>query len=191
MRSAAPTPWRAIAGTLLRDRVSHSISVDQYRTIGGSPEITRPPPLETVGGPLREALQQLKVFLSKHTPGFPGFDGILVVEQQQNRMAERGIPQTIPIEANAFGAQPEFAGQVDEARHRQGIPFDQIAAADGADFGIDPVLRAEAKETSERGLAGNDVPGSTLVGYRGAHLIQPLCRKEREWEEPKRRSRPK
>jgi hypothetical protein len=49
-----------------------------------------------------------------------------------------------------------------EARYRQGIPFDQVAAANGADFGINPVLRAEAKETSERGLAGNDVPVSFI-----------------------------
>jgi hypothetical protein len=60
------------------------------------------------------------------------------------------------------GSQPEFPGQLDETRHRQGIPFDQVAAADSADFGIDPVLRAEAKETSERGLAGNDVPVSFI-----------------------------
>jgi hypothetical protein len=45
MRSVVPTPWRAIAETLLRDGVSLSISVNQYRTIGGSPEITRPNPL--------------------------------------------------------------------------------------------------------------------------------------------------
>jgi hypothetical protein len=77
-------------------------------------------------------------------------------------MAERGVPQTLPIEPNAFGSQPEFTGQLDEARHRQVVALDQVAAADSADFGIDPVLRAEAKETSERGLAGNDVPVSFI-----------------------------
>ena len=77
-------------------------------------------------------------------------------------MAERGVPQTLPIEANALGAQPEFPGQLDETRHRQVVALDQVAAANGADFGIDPVLRAEAKETSERGLAGNDVPVSFI-----------------------------
>jgi hypothetical protein len=64
-----------------------------------------------------------------------------------------------PIEPHAFGAQPEFLGQLDEARHRQAVSLDQVAAANGADFGIDPVLRAEAKETSKRGLAGDDLPG--------------------------------
>jgi hypothetical protein len=75
-------------------------------------------------------------------------------------MAERRVPQTLPIEANAFGSQPEFPGQLNEARHWQAISLDQVAAADGADFGIDPVLRAEAKETSERSLAGNDIPAA-------------------------------
>jgi hypothetical protein len=89
-------------------------------------------------------------------------DGVLVVEQQQDRMAERGVPQTLPIEPHAFGAQPEFPGQLDEARHRQAVSLDQVAAANGADFGIDPVLRAEAKETSERGLAGRRPPREHL-----------------------------
>ena len=107
-------------------------------------------------------------------------DGVLVVEQQQDRMAERGVPQALPIEPNAFGAQPEFPGQLDEARHRQAVSLDQVAAADGADFRINPVLRAEAKETSERGLAGDDIPGSTFIGCCDAHLMQPNCTKERE-----------
>jgi len=98
-------------------------------------------------------------------------------------MTERGVPQTFPIEADPLGAQPEFPGQLDEARHRQVVALDQVAAADRADFGIDPVLRAEAKETSERGLAGNDLPESTCIGCCDAHLAQPLYKKEREWEE--------
>jgi hypothetical protein len=112
-------------------------------------------------------------------------DGVLVVEEQQDRMTERGVSQTLPIEPYAFGAQPEFPGQLDEARHRQAISLDQVAAADGADFGINPVLRAEAKETSKRSLAGDDIARSTFVGCCDAHLIQPLYKKEREWEEPR------
>jgi hypothetical protein len=94
-------------------------------------------------------------------------------------MAERSVPQTLPIEPNAFGAQSEFPGQLDEARHRQAVAFDQVAAADGADFGIDPVLRAEAKETSKRGLAGDDLPRNTFIGCRDARSIQSFCTKER------------
>ena len=101
-------------------------------------------------------------------------------------MAERGLFQTFPIEPDALRAQSEFPSQLDEARHRQRISVDQVAAADGADLGIDPVLRAEAKETSERSLAGDDLPRGTFIGCRDAHLFQPLCTKEREWEEPRR-----
>jgi hypothetical protein len=105
-------------------------------------------------------------------------------------MAERGAPQPLPIEPNAFGAQPEFPCHPDETRHRQAISLDEVAAADGADFGIDPVLRAEAKETSKRSLAGDDLPRNTFIGCRDAHSIQSFCTNERDWDEPKRRSRP-
>src|SRR5947209_20562152 len=101
-------------------------------------------------------------------------------------MAERSVPQTFPIEPYAFGSQPEFAGQLDETRHRQLVSLDQVAAADSADLGIDPVLRAEAKETSKRGLAGNNVPRGIFVGCCDAHLTRPSCTKEHEWEEPRR-----
>jgi hypothetical protein len=107
-------------------------------------------------------------------------DGVLVVQEQQYRMAERRVSQTLPIEPHAFGAQPEFPGQLDEARHRQAVSLNQVAAADGANLGIDPVLRAEAKETGERGLAGNDIPDSALVSGCDAHVIQPPCTRERD-----------
>jgi hypothetical protein len=84
-------------------------------------------------------------------------------------MAERGAPHPLPIEPNAFGAQPEFPGQLDETRQRQAVSLDQVAVADGADFGIDPVLRAGAKETGKRGLAGDDLPRNTFIGCRDAH----------------------
>ena len=72
-------------------------------------------------------------------------------------MAERGVSQRIPIELNALRAQTELPGQLDKPGNGKRIVVDQIAAADRADLGIDPVLRAKAKETGECRLARYDV----------------------------------
>ena len=94
-------------------------------------------------------------------------DGVPVFEQQQDRMAERGRAQTVPIETGALGAQPELARQVEQTRDRDGVALDQVAPADRAGLGIDPVLRAEAKETSQRRLGRDDIAG------RGSHRLRP------------------
>src|SRR5260221_11964284 len=86
-----------------------------------------------------------------------------VAQQEQDGVAERGGAQTVPIKSRTLGAQPELRGQFGEPRNGQGISLDEVAAPDGADFGIDPVLRAEAKETSERRLARDDIAGGDAI----------------------------
>jgi hypothetical protein len=106
-------------------------------------------------------------------------DDIRVFQQQQNRVAERRRAQAVPIKAGAFGTQSEFAGQFDDARSRQGIALDQVAAADSADFGIDPVLRAQPEKAGQRCLGRDGVVGPGIY-RRGAcgdddgHALQPI-----------------
>lgn len=52
----------------------------------------------------------------------------------------------------ALGAQPELARHVEQTGHGDGVALDQVASADRARFGIDPVLRAKAEQTSQRRL---------------------------------------
>src|SRR5208282_2653580 len=93
-------------------------------------------------------------------------DDVLVLEQQEDRMAERGRAQAVPVKAAPLGAQTEFLGQFDQARDRHGIAVDQATAADRPDLGIDPVLRPETKEASERRLAADDIAGGRVCRWR-------------------------
>ena len=134
------------------------------RQWGDHQGVALPRPLE-VGAPEEErlAVAEQRVgdgnFLRPVAPRPHQDHGIAVFEQQQDRVAERGRAQAVPIEAGAFGAQPELAGQLDQARHRHGITVDQVPPADRPDLGIDPVLRAEAEEASERRLTADDIAG--------------------------------
>ena len=71
-------------------------------------------------------------------------------------MGEGACLQCLPIEFGALGLEAELGGKRRQARHRQRWAIDQVAAADGADIGIDGVLDPEPEQAGQSGLAGND-----------------------------------
>ena len=82
-------------------------------------------------------------------------DRVAVVEDQEDRVAERRREEARPIEMPRFRFETELAGNVDQLPERHPVAIDQVAAPHRADFGIDAALDAHPEQAGETGLRGN------------------------------------
>ena len=83
-------------------------------------------------------------------------DRVAVVEDQQERVAERGCEKALPVEMPEPGFEAELAGDFSQLRDRHPFAIDQIAPPHRADLGVDAVLHTHPEQTGEAGFRGNE-----------------------------------
>jgi hypothetical protein len=82
-------------------------------------------------------------------------DRVRIIEDEQDRMSERGRKKPLPIELGGLGFEPERTGDFDQLADRHALAVDQVAPPYRTDLGIDAVLHAHPEQAGETGLRGN------------------------------------